>query len=141
MKNEYPEVAKILSENIFGTVATVNEDGSPWVTPVHIFSDDEAVYWFSYEDKEHSLNIERDPRVSLTIFSPDLSHGPKGVYVNGKATKLDDDATTVAKQLIVAKIGTIPPHFEHATGYRLAMGQLNSSKSTGNCWYFYTKNV
>jgi len=135
------EARTILSENILGTVATINEDGSPWASPIHVFSDDEAVYWFSLEDKLHSQNVERDPRVSLTIFSPDLSQGPKGVYVNGKATKLDDDATTNAKQLIVAKIGKIPPHFEHATGYKLALGQLNSGKSTGNCWYFYTENV
>lgn len=135
------EAKAILNENIFGTVATVNKDGSPWVTPVHIFSDDEAVYWFSYEDKEHSLNVERDPRVSVTLFSPDMSKGPKGLYFNGVVSKLDDKATTAAKQIVEAKIGTIPAYFEAATGYRLPIGQLNSSKSTGNCWYFYTKNV
>ncbi len=128
----------ILNENILGTIATLNEDGSPWSTPVHVFSDDEAVYWFSYEDKQHSINVEKDPRVSLTLFSPDESRGPKGVYINGSVTKLDDEATTVAKQLMVKKIGKIPPYFEQATGYRLPIGQFNSSKSTGNCWYFYT---
>jgi len=132
------DIRTILAENILGTIATTNEDGSPWASPVHVFSDDEAVYWFSLEDKLHSLNIERDPRVSLTLFSPDLSRGPKGIYVNGRATKLDDESTTAAKQLMIAKIGSIPPHFEHATGYRLEMGELNSSKSTGNCWYFYS---
>ena len=132
------EARTILSENILGTVATSNEDGSPWATPVHVFSDDEAVYWFSFEDKQHSINIELDPRVSLVLFSPDLSRGPKGVYINGPATKLDAELTTVAKQLMVAKLGTIPPHFEAATGYRLEIGQLNSSKTAGNCWYFYS---
>jgi nitroimidazol reductase NimA-like FMN-containing flavoprotein (pyridoxamine 5'-phosphate oxidase superfamily) len=128
----------ILAENILGTIATVNEDGSPWSTPVHIFSDGESVYWFSYEDKVHSINIERDPRVSLTLFSPDESRGPKGIYLNGPVTKLDDEATTSAKQLMVAKIGKVPSYFEHATGYKLEIGQLNSSKTTGNCWYFYS---
>jgi len=128
----------ILSENLLGTVATTNQDGSPWATPVHVFSDDEAVYWFSFEDKQHSLNIERDPRVSLALFSPDLSQGPKGVYFNGPATKLDAELTTVAKQLMVARIGKVPAHFEAATAYRLEIGQLNSSKSAGNCWYFYS---
>jgi general stress protein 26 len=132
------EARTILSKNILGTVATINEDGSPWATPIHVFSDNEAVYWFSNEDKIHSLNIERDPRVSLTLFSSDLSRGPIGIYVNGMATKLDDESTTSAKQFMMAKIGKIPAYFEHATGYRLAIGQLNSSKSTGNCWYFYS---
>lgn len=128
----------ILSENILGTIATTNEDGSPWGTPVHVFSDDEAVYWFSFEDKLHSQNIERDPRVSLTLFSPDVSQGPKGIYVNGSAEKLNDDTVIHAKKLMVAKIGKIPAHFQQATGYKLAIGRLNSSKSAANCWYFYS---
>ena len=134
----FDEARAILDENILGTIATINEDGSPWSSPVHIFSDEEAVYWFSYEDKVHSINLERDPRVSLTLFSPDESRGPKGIYINGIVSKLDDESTTAAKQLMVAKIGKIPTYFEKATAYRLPIGQLNSSKSTGNCWYFYT---
>jgi nitroimidazol reductase NimA-like FMN-containing flavoprotein (pyridoxamine 5'-phosphate oxidase superfamily) len=129
---------EILNENILGTVATVNEDGSPWSTPVHLFSDEEAVYWFSYVDKIHSLNIERDARVSVALFSPDASRGPKGVYLNGRVTKLNVDETAVAKQLMLAKIGTIPTYFELATGYRIEIGELNSSKTSGNCWYFYS---
>jgi uncharacterized pyridoxamine 5'-phosphate oxidase family protein len=129
---------EILNENILGTIATVNEDGSPWSTPVHLFSDEKAVYWFSYEDKIHSLNIERDARVSVTLFSSDASRGPKGVYLNGRVTKMNVDEMAVAKQLMLAKIGTIPTYFELATGYRLEIGELNSSKTSGNCWYFYS---
>lgn len=132
------EARQILEQNLVGAVATVNEDGSPWVSPVHIFSDDEAVYWFSDANKQHSLNIDRDPRVSLTLFSPDASKGTKGVYINGTADKLDVEATTQAKQLMVKKIGKVLSVFDKSTGYRVKIGNLNSSKSTGNCWYFYT---
>ena len=128
----------IFANNIIGSVATLNEDGSPWVTPVHIFADDEAVYWFSMEDKQHSQNVERDPRVSLTLFSSDLSHGPKGVYLNGSAEKLNEEETEQAKQLVEARIGKIPANFASATAYKLKIGQLNSSKSAGDCWYFYS---
>lgn len=132
------EVRTILQDNLVGSIATLNEDGSPWVTPVHVVSDDEAVYWFSKETVQHSLNVARDPRVSLTLFSPDLSRGPKGVYINGVVDKLDVAATTEAKKLLEAKIGFLPPNFVEATGYRLKIGELNRGKSTGNCWYFYT---
>jgi nitroimidazol reductase NimA-like FMN-containing flavoprotein (pyridoxamine 5'-phosphate oxidase superfamily) len=131
-------IQQILTDNLVGAIATINEDGSPWVTPVHIVSDEEAVYWFSMEDKQHSLNVARDPRVSLTLFSSDLSRGPKGVYINGSADKLDVDETTEAKKLLEVKIGFIPPNFVEATAYRLKIGELNRGKSTGNCWYFYT---
>ena len=132
------EIRTILDSNLVGAIATINEDGSPWVSPVHIVSDDEAVYWFSMEDKQHSLNVARNPKVSLTLFSPDLSKGPKGVYINGSANVLDVDETTEAKKLLEAKIGFIPPNFIETTGYRLKIGELNRGKSTGNCWYFYT---
>ena len=132
------EARTILNENILGTIATLNEDGSPWSSPVHVFSDETAVYWFSREDSQHSLNVERDARVSLTLFSPDTSRGPKGVYINGTATKLDVNATTQAKQLIVSKIGQIPTFYEATTAYRLEIGEFNRGKSYGNCWYFYT---
>lgn len=127
----------ILDENILGTIATVNEDGSPWSTPVHVFADEEAVYWFSKETTQHSLNIAREPRTCLTLFSPDMSRGPKGVYIMGAAEKLDVENTAEAKKLIEAKIGKIPPNFVEATAYRLKIGPFNRGKSTGNCWYFY----
>lgn len=134
-----PEAVQAIFEaNLVGAIATVNEDGSPWVSPVHIVADDEAVYWFSTEDKQHSQNVARDPRVSLTLFSPDLSKGPKGVYINGKVTKLDVATATEAKKLLEAKIGFLPQSFVEATGYRLEIGELNRGKTTGNCWYFYT---
>jgi len=132
------EVRTILNDNLVGAIATLNEDGSPWVSPVHIVSDDEAVYWFSKETAQHSVNVARDPRVSLTLFSPDLSRGPKGIYVNGTVERLDVDATTESKKLLEAKIGFLPPNFVEAAGYRLKIGELNRGKSTGNCWYFYT---
>lgn len=132
------EVKDIFSNNIVGTVATINEDGSPWVSPVHIVSDESYAYWFSMEDKQHSKNIDRDPRVSLTLFSPDLSKGPQGLYINGVATKLDVAATTEAKKLLEAKIGFLPQSFVDATGYSVKIGELNRGKTTGNCWYFYT---
>ena len=132
------EVKVILSENLVGAIATINDDGTPWVSPVHIVSDDTAVYWFSMEDKQHSQNVARDPRVSLSLFSPDLSRGPKGVYINGNAEILDVTATTEAKKLLEARIGFLPQSFIEATGYRLPLGEINRGKSTGNCWYFYS---
>ena len=136
-----PAAKQILGDNVVGSIATINSDGSPWVTPVHIFSDEAAVYWFSMEDKQHSVNIERDPRVSLTLFSPDATRGTKGVYINGHAERLDPEATASAKQLMAAKIGLIIPPLKEATGYKLPIGQFNETKSTGNCWYFYSENI
>ncbi len=132
------EVKAIFKENLIGSIATLNEDGSPWVTPVHLFASDEAVYWFSLESRQHSVNIARDPRVSATLPSLDMSQGPKAVYISGIVEALGVDDTTKARDLIEAKIGKIPGPFMEMTAYKLPIGEINRGKSHGNCWYFYT---
>ncbi len=128
----------IINENLIGAVATINADGSPWVTPVHVFSDDENVYWLSTEDKAHSQNIARDPRASLSLFSVETRTGNKGVYVNGKAEQLDAEGTDYVRGLVEQKIGMVPKIFDGAVAFRLPLGQPDEEKSTGNCWYFYS---
>ncbi len=128
----------ILNNNILGTLATVNSDGSPWATPLHFVNDGTAMYWFSAEDRVHSQNILRDPRVSVAVFSPDESQGPTGVYVNGIAHLLDEAERSAALELVRKRLGTVPPVFEKAGAYRLPIGTYNEEKSTGKCWYFYS---
>ena len=128
----------IINENLIGAVATVNADGSPWVTPVHVFADEANVYWLSTEDKTHSQNIARDPRTSLSLFSVETRTGNKGVYVNGQAEQLDAEGTEYVHSLVMQKIGMIPKIFDGAVAFKLSLGELNEQKSTGNCWYFYS---
>lgn len=128
----------VFDENVIGTVATINEDGSPWSSPLHMVTDGEYVYWFSKETTTHSQNIARDNRVSISLVSSDMSKGPKGVYVNGSAEKLTGDDDTHARTVAANRLGSLPPVFDVASAYRLPLGQFNDEKSTGNCWYFYS---
>lgn len=132
------QVNELFAENILATLATVNADGTPWSTPLHVASDGEYIYWFSKESTIHSQNIARDPRVSLTLFSPDESRGPKGVYVNGQVELLRGDSEQAAREIIGMRLGSFPPAFAAAKAYRLPIGVYNAEKSTGNCWYFYS---
>lgn len=130
--------ATIFKNNVIGALATVNDDGSPWVSPLHLFSDGQAVYWFSVETAQHSGNIKRNPRVSASLFSTDTSDGTTGVYVSGPAQTLDATEADEAKKLVLARLGGLPSVFQTATAYRLPIGRLDESKSRGNCWYFYS---
>ena len=132
------QVNELFAENILATLATVNADGTPWSTPLHVASDGKYVYWFSKESTVHSQNIARNPRVSLTLFSPDESRGPKGVYVNGQVELLRADSEQAAREIIGMRLGGFPPAFAAAKAYRLPIGVYNAEKSTGNCWYFYS---
>ncbi len=131
-------VQDILNDNRIGSLGTLNEDGSPWVTPVHIFADDAAVYWFSKDTHQHSINIERDSRVSLALWSQ--AGGIRGAYISGVATKLSGDELPEALEVVVSAVGKVPPVFENTSGYRLPIGHVNTSKSSENRWYFYTEN-
>ena len=126
----------IINENLIGAVATINADGSPWVTPLHIFADDENVYWFSTLERQHSGNIKNDGRASLALYDADTTGGLKGVYISGHAEMSDD--YDYVHELAVKKLGLFPKAFEGAAAYKLPIGALDEEKSTGNCWYFYS---
>lgn len=130
------DVKKLLEANLVGTLATINEDGSPWATPVHVFSDDDAVYWFSKDTQQHSENIARDPRVSLALWA--RIDGTVGAYISGITEVLSVEVTTTKITTIASHDGSIPAHFEGTTGYRLPIGLLNRGKSSEKRWYFYT---
>lgn len=130
------DIKKLLEANLVGTLATSNEDGSPWATPIHVFADDVAVYWFSKETQQHSENIVRDPRVSLALWA--RIEGTVGAYISGTAEILSVEDTTTCITSLASLDGTIPAHFIGTTGYRLLIGSLNRGKSTEKRWYFYT---
>lgn len=128
----------ILDENLLGALATINQDGTPRATPLHFVADDQALYWFSAEDKVHSENITRNSQVSATVFSPDTSRGLQAVYISGQAEKLSDDDHAWVHELFEQRLEVVPPTFIGWRAYKLPIGTLNEQKSTGSCWYFYT---
>ncbi len=128
----------VLDQNVLGVLASVNEDGSPWATPLHLVSDGAYVYWFSHEACIHSRNLKRDSRASISIFSPDESQGVKGVYLRGNAQRLAEGERPQAVAVFTERFGQLPAVFSEVPGYRLAIGTLDEQKSTGNCWYFYS---
>lgn len=132
------EAEGVFSKTIHGALATVNEDGSPWVVPVHIFYDEGAVYWLSAEETQHSQNIIRDGRVSLTAWGKSGDEPSQAVYINGVATQLEPAQMDDVKARMTAKLGSTPPIYDTTRAYRLVLGNINSSKSGKNRWYFYT---
>jgi pyridoxine/pyridoxamine 5'-phosphate oxidase len=129
-------IKAILDANLVGTLATINEDGSPWATPVHVIAGEEGVYWFSKDTHQHSLNVLRDPRVSLSLWA--RIEATKGGYIQGKAVRLDSDAAERAFASVRKPDGTLPGVFENTSPYFLPIGSLNRDKSSENRWYFYS---
>ena len=84
------EQARLLQEPNFGTVATVNPDGSPQLSIVWIDWDGTHVLFNTAVGRVKPRNLERDPRVSVLVL--DRKDGYHWVAVRGKAELTTDGA-------------------------------------------------
>jgi hypothetical protein len=89
-------VKKILEKIHYINLATVNQDGSPWNTPVSASHDDQLnFFWGSSQNNIHSKNIQRDGRVFVTIYDSTVPEGTgEGLYLTGKAEELGPETST-----------------------------------------------
>ncbi len=86
----------ILDSVRYIAVATVNEDGQPWNTPVAAFHFDNqcSLYWASWQDNQHSKNIRANGRAFVVAYDSTPVGGPtNGVYMLGTAMELSDEET------------------------------------------------
>jgi uncharacterized protein YhbP (UPF0306 family) len=74
-------------------LGTVDADGLPWVTPVYFTPDGHTdFYWVSSPDAQHSLNVARNPDVSIAIFDSSVPiGGASAVYLRAQAEVVPDD--------------------------------------------------
>ncbi len=71
MSAELNEAQKqLLAEKCFAHVATVGADGSPQVTPVWVEFDGTHVVFNTEKKRAKVRNLEREPRVSLSVMDP-----------------------------------------------------------------------
>ncbi|HVS79286.1 MAG TPA: pyridoxamine 5'-phosphate oxidase family protein [Candidatus Saccharimonadales bacterium] len=83
---------EILDKVIYITIATSDNNGQPWNTPVFAAYDKELnFYWGSSKSSQHSKNIEHNPNVFLVIYDSSVPAGTgEGVYVLGQARQVTD---------------------------------------------------
>lgn len=86
------EVAKcIIENNDLMTVATANQDGKPWVSPVgYAFDESYNLYWVSHKDAIHSENVRLKPGVAIVIVGNNPDGNMDGVYFDATAVELND---------------------------------------------------
>ncbi len=79
------EHVKLIQEKNFGFLATLNQDGSPQVTPVWIDTDGEFLLVNTAIGRVKERNTRRDPRVAVSIA--DQGDPYSWITVNGKVTE------------------------------------------------------
>jgi nitroimidazol reductase NimA-like FMN-containing flavoprotein (pyridoxamine 5'-phosphate oxidase superfamily) len=83
---------RVIDANHYMTLATVDPDGRPRVSPVYYtparYTD---VYWVSSPEAQHSRNIADRPDIEIVIFDSSLPVGEgEAVYLTAYARAIDD---------------------------------------------------
>ena len=70
---------EIVSGNEYVVLATADEQGVPWATPVWFATEDfDELFWVSRPDARHSTNLAVRPELALTVFDSRQPAGTGG---------------------------------------------------------------
>jgi PPOX class probable F420-dependent enzyme len=61
----------LISRPVLASLATLNPDGSPQITPLWVDLDGDAVVFNTAQGRKKARNLERDSRVAVTVIDPD----------------------------------------------------------------------
>jgi pyridoxine/pyridoxamine 5'-phosphate oxidase len=80
----------ILDANRYMTLATADESGVPWASPVWFASADyRAFFWVSSPGARHSRNLAARPQVGIVIFDSQVPGGAgQAVYMSATAEEV-----------------------------------------------------
>src|SRR3989344_8252959 len=84
---------EIIEKILYINIATVDDNGQPWNTPVYsAFDKGLNFYWFSDKSAQHSRNIRNNRKIFLVIYDSTVHEGTgEGVYIQAEANELDDE--------------------------------------------------
>ena len=86
-------IAAILGVATDLAIATVRADGWPQVTTVSFVADGTRIYFGTWTKSRKAQNIERDPRVSISVTPPYTEWSNiRGLSMSGKALRVTDAA-------------------------------------------------
>ena len=96
----------LLDGKNLATVATLEPDGSPHTSVVWFLRDGDDVLFSSTGTRRKVRNLQRDPRVSLTVF--DLGNPYHSVDIRGTATLTLDEGKELPKLVSHKYLGEDP---------------------------------
>jgi PPOX class probable F420-dependent enzyme len=80
-----PEVGALIEGRNFVHVATVMPDGSPHVSPVWAAVEDGRIAFFTQSTNVKARNLDRDPRVALSVVDHDNPY--RSAHVRGRVVE------------------------------------------------------
>ena len=93
MSTAIPEkYADLFNKPAFGSLSTLNSDGSPQTSPVWVDYENGEVWVNSAEGRLKDRNVRRDPRVAIAIIDPENPY--RYLEVRGKVREITNDGAT-----------------------------------------------
>ena len=116
---------RILDDNRYMTIATADETGRPWATPVYFTPDEyKRLYWVSSPDARHSRNLQRRPEVGIVVFDSQVRIGAaEAVYISAHAREVADPTAEICsvafRRRFEALKAFLPEELRHPARLRL----------------------
>jgi PPOX class probable F420-dependent enzyme len=103
----------LLDSPVFITVATIQPDGSPQVSPVWVKRDGDHVLFSTTVDRRKYKNLVRDPRVTVVVQPADAPYSY--AEIRGTAEMITEGAPELIDELSVKYTGKHYAEFNPAS--------------------------
>lgn len=82
---------RIIDTNWYMTLATADEDGTPWASPVWFAPESETTFlWVSKPEARHSRNLAARPQLAIVMFDSTVPvGGAEALYTEAVAEELE----------------------------------------------------
>lgn len=119
---------------VYATLATVDDAGNPWNSPVYYaFDDNLHMYWTSNPSSVHSRNIQKNGKVFIVVYNSKAPAGEgQGGYLQCTAQALTmDEEIRTGLLLLGARRGK---PFEQIDKFKAAGPQRVFKATPLRCW-------
>jgi len=118
----HPEARELLESDRLAHMVTVNPDGSPQLSCVWVGLDGDEIVSGHLPRNQKVKNVERDPRVAISIEGEGMSHGALRHYlvIHGSARIQEGGAAELLQRLAHVYLGPdvkFPPTDDPPPGY------------------------
>ena len=101
--SEKEAIAYIDTKPGWAMLSTIGSDGYPHTVPVGYFRVNNKIYMGCRDNTQKIVNIERNPKVSVSLESGSTMNDLKGVLLRGKAYVIRDDKDRLAISIQAAQ--------------------------------------